>query len=99
MAREKGLAQWTYIVEGKQIAPLLKTREQMVAQRKPTREWSDPACRGQDESEQGQAVSRVAPPLASGQQVREERAFAFAAQPRPFALTQRCALSNVAPST
>lgn len=33
--REKGLAQWIYVVEGKQVAPLLKTREQMVAQRKP----------------------------------------------------------------
>jgi hypothetical protein len=35
IAREKELASWTYVVEGKQVAPLLKTREQMVAQRKP----------------------------------------------------------------
>lgn len=35
LAREKAQSQWSYIVEGKQIAPLLKTREQMVAQRKP----------------------------------------------------------------
>jgi pyruvate/2-oxoglutarate dehydrogenase complex dihydrolipoamide acyltransferase (E2) component len=34
LAREKALAQWTYVVEAKQITPLLKTREQMVAQRK-----------------------------------------------------------------
>ncbi|MGZ5091438.1 MAG: DUF4340 domain-containing protein [Burkholderiales bacterium] len=38
MGREKALAQWTYVVEAKQIAPLLKTREQMVAQRKPNDE-------------------------------------------------------------
>jgi Domain of unknown function (DUF4340) len=35
VAREKGLASWTFVVEGKQIAPLLRTREQMIAQRKP----------------------------------------------------------------
>lgn len=35
LAREKVQSQWSYVVEGKQIAPLLKTREQMVAQRKP----------------------------------------------------------------
>jgi hypothetical protein len=34
VAREKGLGSWTYVVEGKQVAPLLKTREQMIA-RKP----------------------------------------------------------------
>jgi hypothetical protein len=34
LAREKIQSQWSYIVEGKQIAPLLKTREQLVAQRK-----------------------------------------------------------------
>ncbi len=35
IAREKGLASWTYVVETKQVTPLLKTREQMVAQKKP----------------------------------------------------------------
>lgn len=35
VAREKGLASWTYVVEGKQVAPLLKSREQMIAQKKP----------------------------------------------------------------
>lgn len=35
LAREKIQSQWSYIVDGKQIAPLLKTREQLVAQRKP----------------------------------------------------------------
>jgi hypothetical protein len=35
VAREKIQSQWSYIIDGKQIAPLLKTREQMVAQRKP----------------------------------------------------------------
>ena len=35
IAREKDLASWTYMVEGKQVAPLLRTREQMIAQRKP----------------------------------------------------------------
>lgn len=34
VAREKKLAQWTYIVDAKQIAPLLVTREQMVSHRK-----------------------------------------------------------------
>jgi hypothetical protein len=38
VTREKGLAQWTYVVEAKQIEPLLKKREQMVAQRKPAGE-------------------------------------------------------------
>ena len=38
VAREKGLAHWTFVVDAKQIAPLLKTREQMVAQRKPDAE-------------------------------------------------------------
>ena len=40
-AREKALAQWTYVVEAKQIAPLLRTREQLVAQRKPPPEASN----------------------------------------------------------
>ena len=31
IAREKGLARWTYVVEAKQIEPVLKTREQLVA--------------------------------------------------------------------
>jgi hypothetical protein len=31
VAREKGLGSWTYVVERKQVAPLLRTREQMVA--------------------------------------------------------------------
>jgi hypothetical protein len=35
LAREKIQSQWSYIIDGKQIAPLLKTREQLVAQRKP----------------------------------------------------------------
>jgi uncharacterized protein DUF4340 len=36
VSREKGLASWTFVVERKQVAPLLRTREQMVAQpRKP----------------------------------------------------------------
>ena len=35
IAREKGLASWTYVVERKQVAPLLRTREEMIAQRKP----------------------------------------------------------------
>jgi hypothetical protein len=34
IAREKSLAEWTYVVDAKQIMPLLKTREQMTAQRK-----------------------------------------------------------------
>ena len=34
VAREKALAAWTYVVEGKQVAPLLKTREQLVAPKK-----------------------------------------------------------------
>jgi hypothetical protein len=33
--REKGLASWTYVVERKQVAPLLKSREEMIAKRKP----------------------------------------------------------------
>jgi hypothetical protein len=43
VGREKALAQWTYVVEAKQIAPLLKTREQMLAQRKPDAEDGGPA--------------------------------------------------------
>lgn len=35
LAREKIQSQWSYVVEAKQIAPLLKSREEMVAQRKP----------------------------------------------------------------
>ena len=35
LAREKIQSQWSYVVDGKQIAPLLKTRDQLVAQRKP----------------------------------------------------------------
>jgi Domain of unknown function (DUF4340) len=42
LAREKALAQWTYVVEAKQIAPLLKTREQMVAQRKQETDQGQP---------------------------------------------------------
>ena len=34
IAREKGLAQWTYVVEAKQLQPLLRTRSEMTAQRK-----------------------------------------------------------------
>jgi hypothetical protein len=43
VGREKALAQWTYVVEAKQIAPLLKTREQMLPQRKPDAEDGGPA--------------------------------------------------------
>ena len=43
VGREKALAQWTYVVEAKQIAPLLKTRDQMLAQRKPDAEDGGPA--------------------------------------------------------
>ncbi|MGZ9014162.1 MAG: DUF4340 domain-containing protein [Burkholderiales bacterium] len=35
VTRENALASWTYVVEAKQVAPLMKTREQMVAQGKP----------------------------------------------------------------
>ncbi len=35
IALEKALSAWTYVVNAKDIAPLTKTREQMVAQRKP----------------------------------------------------------------
>ena len=31
IAREKGLAQWTYVVEAKQIEPVLRRRDQLVA--------------------------------------------------------------------
>jgi hypothetical protein len=34
VAREKNLGSWTYVVERKQVAPLLRTREEMIA-RKP----------------------------------------------------------------
>ena len=34
LALEKVLSDWTYVVEAKQLEPLLKTREQMVAQKK-----------------------------------------------------------------
>jgi len=40
--REKGLASWTYIVERKQVAPLLKSREEMVPKRKPEGEGGRP---------------------------------------------------------
>ncbi|MES2563399.1 MAG: DUF4340 domain-containing protein [Pseudomonadota bacterium] len=46
LAREKVQSQWSYVVEGKQIAPLLKTREQMVAQRKPPEAASAKAASG-----------------------------------------------------
>jgi hypothetical protein len=35
LAREKIQSQWSYIVDGKQIAPLLRSREQLLAVRKP----------------------------------------------------------------
>ena len=35
IARDKARSAWTYVVEAKQIEPLMKTRAQMVAQRKP----------------------------------------------------------------
>ena len=35
IAREKALAAWTYVVEAKQVEPLLKSREQLIAKRKP----------------------------------------------------------------
>ena len=34
LALEKVLSDWTYVVDAKQLEPLLKTREQMVAQKK-----------------------------------------------------------------
>lgn len=42
MALEKALSAWTYVVDAKDVAPLLKTREQMLAQRKPTDERQRP---------------------------------------------------------
>jgi hypothetical protein len=35
LAREKIQSQWSYVVEGKQIAPLVRSREQLLAVRKP----------------------------------------------------------------
>lgn len=35
MAREKALASWTYVVDAKQLAPLLKPREQLIARKAP----------------------------------------------------------------
>ena len=35
MAREKALASWTYVVDAKQLAPLLKPRDQLVARKAP----------------------------------------------------------------
>ncbi|MEN3352027.1 MAG: hypothetical protein V7640_185 [Betaproteobacteria bacterium] len=46
LAREKALAQWTYVVDAKQIAPLLKTREQMVARRKQETDNGQPQAAG-----------------------------------------------------
>jgi hypothetical protein len=34
-ARDKARSAWTYVVEAKQVEPLLKTRAQMIAQKKP----------------------------------------------------------------
>jgi hypothetical protein len=33
--REKAQSQWSYVADAKQVAPLLKTREQLLAQKKP----------------------------------------------------------------
>jgi hypothetical protein len=35
IARDKARSAWTYVVDAKQVAPLLKTRAEMIAQRKP----------------------------------------------------------------
>jgi hypothetical protein len=35
MLRDKARSDWTYVVEAKQVAPLLKARSDLVAQRKP----------------------------------------------------------------
>jgi hypothetical protein len=35
MLRDKARSDWTYVVEAKQVAPLMKSRSDMVAQRKP----------------------------------------------------------------
>jgi hypothetical protein len=45
LAREKIQSQWSYIVDGKQIAPLVKTRDQLVAVRKPPPDAPDPRKR------------------------------------------------------
>jgi len=35
MLRDKARSDWTYVVDSKQVAPLLKSRSEMIAQRKP----------------------------------------------------------------
>jgi hypothetical protein len=35
MLRDKARSDWTYVVDSKQVAPLLKTRAELIAQRKP----------------------------------------------------------------
>jgi hypothetical protein len=35
LARDKAIAQWTYVVDAKQVAPLLRAREEMVAKPRP----------------------------------------------------------------
>lgn len=42
LARDKARADWTYVVDAKQVAPLLKSRSEMVAQGKPAQ---DPRAR------------------------------------------------------
>ena len=38
LARDKARSGWTYVVDAKQVAPLLKPRSEMIAQRKPPQE-------------------------------------------------------------
>jgi hypothetical protein len=40
--REKAQSQWSYVADAKQVAPLLKTREQLVAQKRPAGEGGPP---------------------------------------------------------
>jgi hypothetical protein len=35
MLRDKARSDWTYVVDSKQVAPLMKTRDELIAQRKP----------------------------------------------------------------
>jgi hypothetical protein len=42
LAREKVQSQWSYVADAKQIEPLMKTREQMVAQKRPAGEGGPP---------------------------------------------------------
>ena len=42
LAREKVQSQWSYVADAKQLEPLMKTRDQMVAKRKPAGEGAPP---------------------------------------------------------